>query len=101
MNRSTFTSKTGLTAIASILGMALGMYTGAVPIATGAQTIITGLLGLFLRDAVATNQDSTDAQTATIADANAAAQAALRKATNTENIIGRALNADVSGKGGA
>lgn len=101
MNRETFTSKTGLTAIFSILGMALGMYTGAVPIATGAQTIITGLLGLFLRDAVASNGVAINNQQATIEDANAAAQSALRKATDTQNIIGRAISPDVSGKGGA
>ena len=85
MNRSTFTTKTGLTAIASIIGMGFGMYTGAVPIATGAQSIITGLLGLFLRDAVETNTVKTAEQAPVIeaardaaADSNAAAQSLFR-----------------------
>lgn len=55
MNITTITSKTGLTALFSLLGTALGMYTGTVPIVVGAQTIITALLALFLRDAVTKN----------------------------------------------
>lgn len=94
MNRNTFTSKTGLTAIFSILGMGFGIYTGTVPIAAGAQGIITGLLGLFLRDAVANNADElrkntviTEAARDAAADSNAAAQQSLRTTDRIEDAM--------------
>lgn len=55
MKFTAITSKTGITAIISLLATGLGMYTGTIPIVAGGQTIVTALLALFLRDAVATN----------------------------------------------
>ena len=63
MNKATLTSKTGLTAVMSVIMTGLGMYTGAVPIVGGAQTIITGLLALFLRDSVTTATAATEENT--------------------------------------
>lgn len=55
MNFSTITTKTGITAIGTILATALGIYTGTLPLAAGLQTIVTALLGLFIRDGITTN----------------------------------------------
>lgn len=69
MNFSTITTKTGITAIGTILATALGIYTGTLPLAAGLQTIVTALLGLFIRDGITTNaadlaklREVTDAQ---------------------------------------
>ena len=52
MNINTITTKTGITAIGTILATALGIYTGTLPLAAGIQTIATALLSLFLRDGI-------------------------------------------------
>lgn len=63
MNRATFTTKTGITSMMTIFATGIGMYTGALPIAAGAQTIITGLLALFLRDGIETATQATEDNT--------------------------------------
>lgn len=78
MNFSTVTTKTGLTAIGTILATAIGIYTGTLPLAAGIQTIATALLGLFLRDGITTQTE----QLRQVAEAaERQAQADARKAT--------------------
>lgn len=67
MNISTITTKTGMTAIMTILGTAFAIYTGTLPMAAGLQTIITALLSLFIRDGIT-------AQTDAVKDLTAAAE---------------------------
>lgn len=101
MNRETFTSKTGLTAIFSILGVALGMYTATIPIATGAQTIITALIGLFLRDAVSKNAVKIDDQADKLSEANNTADTALRVAQATQHKISGTTRTEFYDRSGA
>lgn len=60
MNFSTITTKTGVTAILSIIGTAIGVYTGALPIGTGVESIITALLALFVRDGITAQTAATE-----------------------------------------
>jgi len=60
MNLSTITTKTGVTAILSIIGTAIGVYTGALPIGTGVESIITALLALFVRDGITAHTAATE-----------------------------------------
>lgn len=57
MNINTITTKTGLTTIGTIIATAIGIYTGAIPMAAGLQTIATALIGLFLRDGITTQTE--------------------------------------------
>lgn len=52
MKLSTVTTKTGFTAIGTIIAAAIGIYTGTLPLDAGIQTIATALIGLFLRDGI-------------------------------------------------
>lgn len=57
MNINTITTKTGFTAIGTIIATAIGIYTGTLPMAAGLQTIATALIGLFLRDGITTHTE--------------------------------------------
>lgn len=76
MNFSTVTTKTGLTAIGTIIATGIGIYTGTLPLAAGIQTIATALIGLFLRDGITTQ---TEHLRQVAEDAQQQAQAAARK----------------------
>lgn len=76
MNINTITTKTGFTAIGTIIATAIGIYTGTLPMAAGLQTIAAALIGLFLRDGITTQTE----QLQRAAEAAAAqAQADARK----------------------
>ena len=100
-NPGTLTSKTGLTALFTILGTGLGMYTGTIPLMAGGQAIITGLLGLFLRDAVASQdtaiKEATDAANSAQRAATQASAASSAAATQSAKVYDMATDA----KGGA
>ena len=84
MNRETLTSKTGLTAIIALLGTAIGIYTGTVPMLIGIQTIVTGLLALFLRDGISTQTRATEKNNAILLRQTENLQATTRaEATRT------------------
>lgn len=88
MNFSTVTTKTGLTAIGTIIATAIGIYTGTLPLAAGIQTIATALLGLFLRDGITTQTEnlrelSEAAERQAQADARTGAAADLRQRAYT------------------
>ena len=77
MNRETFTSKTGITSILAILATGVGIYTGTVPLLVGGQSIVGGLLALFLKDGQATQLKATEkaidaSETAAVATNNLA-----------------------------
>lgn len=57
MNINTITTKTGLTAIGTIIATGIGIYTGTLPLAAGLQTIAAALIGLFLRDGITTQTE--------------------------------------------
>ena len=99
MNFSTITTKTGITAIGTILATALGIYTGTLPLAAGLQTIVTALLSLFIRDGITTNaadlaklREVTDAQAQADARKDAPADVRQRAYTST-----RAQRDDIGG----
>ncbi|MGL4233100.1 MAG: hypothetical protein ACRCWJ_17170 [Casimicrobium sp.] len=54
MNSSTFKTKSGITALLSILGAIAGIATKTVDPVTGLQTIATAAMVLFVRDGVTT-----------------------------------------------
>lgn len=99
MNINTITTKTGLTAIGTILATAIGMYTGTLPLAAGIQTIATALLSLFLRDGITTQteqlrQVAEAAQQQAQADARKDAPADVRQRAYTS---ARQVRDDIGG----
>lgn len=52
MHKELLKSKTAWTGLAAIVSAAGGFFTGTIDAATAMQTAITGLVAIFLRDAM-------------------------------------------------
>jgi hypothetical protein len=74
INSSTFTSKTGLTAIFSIIGSIAGLATKTIDPVTAIQTILASAAVFFVRDGI-----TTEAKKVAEAAASAAADAVETK----------------------